>query len=725
MNSIANRNCLMLCLCLAMMTWFPLPAGAEVLTEKTPMEIFDSSHGLPDNRVQALAATDDALFAGTAGGLCLISKKGRKVSVADRTPVISLLAEGRRVWAGTEKGLLLVQDRKASPMAAQHLEARRITSLCRIGKILFCATDAGLAELEPASAAVAWPQPFQKLPLRLVRQMDGQVVAVTESNRVFIYDPQAKTAQELTLEMASPQLRITALETSGDYLWFGTHGSSLIAYDFVRQQWSSLLPPLQTDLFVTAVAVNGKYLWLGSFLGLIRYNLAQSTNTLVASGRFKERAIAALAIDVDAIWIGTAGAGLFRLPAPAPVIQCLPTSRYFEKESVAVTGLISCTGKPAFELAYQPVNSPAAWSSRYLDLKPVQGGFEARIDFSTLPEQAYLFRARVKDPLGRANEEQFTLVKESRLVALNLKDIVLRPGLNRCSGTYQPGTLARIIARPGNIPVRLDKAARTFVVSVSLTTQDRQLFLIATDADGQQKTFQYSISVQPLPALRISADPVVFTPGTTKVKLLLSGYKEEAAEWQLQIRGKGGEPVSLTSGKGRIPDFFIWDGKNSQGEWVGNSRVFYCRLKCKEANGLELLSAEEVVMSDAYRDPAAANVMPLNRQFHFETGKADIQAEDIPLFAAIREQLDKKPDCMLLIEGHADDRQIRTQEFPTNQILSESRARAVAQAFRDRQICDSVRITTVGYGSSRPVSKDKSMAARAKNRRVEIFFVLR
>jgi OOP family OmpA-OmpF porin len=68
------------------------------------------------------------------------------------------------------------------------------------------------------------------------------------------------------------------------------------------------------------------------------------------------------------------------------------------------------------------------------------------------------------------------------------------------------------------------------------------------------------------------------------------------------------------------------------------------------------------------------------------------------------------------VEGHTDS----VGDDPTNQRLSEARARAVGDALASRLRLDAARLTTVGHGETRPVASNDTEAGRARNRRVDI-----
>jgi len=68
-----------------------------------------------------------------------------------------------------------------------------------------------------------------------------------------------------------------------------------------------------------------------------------------------------------------------------------------------------------------------------------------------------------------------------------------------------------------------------------------------------------------------------------------------------------------------------------------------------------------------------------------------------------------------VIEGHTDSR----GSDAYNQPLSERRANAVRDELVNEYDIDASRVSTVGYGESRPVATNDTDEGRAQNRRIE------
>jgi OOP family OmpA-OmpF porin len=103
----------------------------------------------------------------------------------------------------------------------------------------------------------------------------------------------------------------------------------------------------------------------------------------------------------------------------------------------------------------------------------------------------------------------------------------------------------------------------------------------------------------------------------------------------------------------------------------------------------------------------------LNVEFDFD--KSDIRkefAQDIGSLAAV---MKKYPDLKILLEGHTDS--IGGEQY--NEGLSQRRADAVKKYLVEKFGIEASRLTTEGYGLTRPVASNATKDGRQKNRRVD------
>lgn len=102
----------------------------------------------------------------------------------------------------------------------------------------------------------------------------------------------------------------------------------------------------------------------------------------------------------------------------------------------------------------------------------------------------------------------------------------------------------------------------------------------------------------------------------------------------------------------------------------------------------------------------------------FDSGKADLKPEFLPLLDAIAEQLRGLPND-ISVEGFTDSDPINTAPFPSNWYLSVARANEVRDYLEMRGI-EAERLIVVGYGETRPLYSNATAEGKAKNRRVDV-----
>ena len=100
---------------------------------------------------------------------------------------------------------------------------------------------------------------------------------------------------------------------------------------------------------------------------------------------------------------------------------------------------------------------------------------------------------------------------------------------------------------------------------------------------------------------------------------------------------------------------------------------------------------------------------------NFETGKSDIKPESRPIIEQIVEMLKQNPTLKVSIEGHTDN----VGSDKSNKTLSENRAKSVMNALTSAGI-EKSRLSSKGWGATKPIDDNSTEDGRFKNRRVEI-----
>jgi OmpA-OmpF porin, OOP family len=99
----------------------------------------------------------------------------------------------------------------------------------------------------------------------------------------------------------------------------------------------------------------------------------------------------------------------------------------------------------------------------------------------------------------------------------------------------------------------------------------------------------------------------------------------------------------------------------------------------------------------------------------FDTGKSSIKSQSEAVLNDIIKILNEYPNSKFTVEGHTDS--VGSEKL--NQGLSDSRANSVKEYLIKNGI-DEFRLSSLGYGESKPIDSNNTSKGRANNRRVEI-----
>lgn len=113
------------------------------------------------------------------------------------------------------------------------------------------------------------------------------------------------------------------------------------------------------------------------------------------------------------------------------------------------------------------------------------------------------------------------------------------------------------------------------------------------------------------------------------------------------------------------------------------------------------------------------NVLISAHGFQYPSGQSEIQTGNFPLAKKIIHAIKLFPKARIQVSGHTDS----TGADNINKSLSKARAEKVGKFLIEVGDINSSRITTNGFGESRPLATNKTAAGRAENRRVEIKFI--
>ena len=139
---------------------------------------------------------------------------------------------------------------------------------------------------------------------------------------------------------------------------------------------------------------------------------------------------------------------------------------------------------------------------------------------------------------------------------------------------------------------------------------------------------------------------------------------------------------------------------------------FFGRLRqiLGDRPGIRIVGDRFVFQSEVLFDPGQAAIDPKGRSDLDPLADAIIQLErEIP------------PDIpwVLRVDGHTDDRPIKSDKFPSNWELSTARATSVVEYLISKGV-DPHRLVAAGFGQYQPLEAADTDDSRRKNRRIEL-----
>ncbi|UCC13092.1 MAG: OmpA family protein [candidate division WOR-3 bacterium] len=110
-------------------------------------------------------------------------------------------------------------------------------------------------------------------------------------------------------------------------------------------------------------------------------------------------------------------------------------------------------------------------------------------------------------------------------------------------------------------------------------------------------------------------------------------------------------------------------------------------------------------------------------EVYFETAKSELKPESYAILddaaATLKEVFAGNPDIKIEVQGHTDSQ----GSDAYNMNLSNDRAATVKNYLVEKHGIDEARLITKGYGESKPVATNNTVAGRAQNRRVEFLVI--
>jgi OmpA family len=196
-------------------------------------------------------------------------------------------------------------------------------------------------------------------------------------------------------------------------------------------------------------------------------------------------------------------------------------------------------------------------------------------------------------------------------------------------------------------------------------------------------------------------------PTTVPVSILINGHPETVPAIHAR--------VAATRPMATAPSVYdLWFADDTARAWVVRSHVIEGGVPgSQDLVRIDWTDAGTGAhLADAMKTACRAQVYGI----HFATASADVTLASTPTLDQIAALLRQEPTWQITIEGHTDS--IGGAAY--NQDLSNRRAAAVKDTLVAHYKIEPRRLSTAGFGLTKPIETNTTLAGRARNRRVEL-----
>lgn len=199
----------------------------------------------------------------------------------------------------------------------------------------------------------------------------------------------------------------------------------------------------------------------------------------------------------------------------------------------------------------------------------------------------------------------------------------------------------------------------------------------------------------------------------TSTETLKKGYDAEIAALTAKISALEGKSKEEQAEKQRIED----EKRATEARLAEEKRMVEQRLAAERRfNELynEVQSFFETEEAEVYKQGDKLVIRLKN--IKFPIGNAIIMPENYSLLSKVQKAVRIFGEPEVVIEGHTDS----TGSTAVNELLSQQRAESVQEYLIANQTVPVEKITSIGYGSIRPLASNATEEGRAINRRIDV-----
>ncbi len=265
---------------------------------------------------------------------------------------------------------------------------------------------------------------------------------------------------------------------------------------------------------------------------------------------------------------------------------------------------------------------------------------------------------------------------------------------NSLSAALQ-GAIKEASVKDGDLKKEIERQRLELTrVAAALAAANNEKGKLFSDLTEEQKlTVEQKAAV-----IRMTAEMAAMKQELTKLNAALEASEAKAKEQNVQIVDLGQKLNRALANK-------VEELARYRSEFFGKLREALAGQK-----DVQIVGDRFVFQSEVLFPSSSADLQPGGMEQLASVGRRLVE---------IAGRIPKDIPWVLQIDGHTDNRPIRTDSFPSNWELSAARAIAVVK-FLNSQGIPNERLVAAGYGEYQPLGPNATLEERSRNRRIEL-----
>jgi outer membrane protein OmpA-like peptidoglycan-associated protein len=194
---------------------------------------------------------------------------------------------------------------------------------------------------------------------------------------------------------------------------------------------------------------------------------------------------------------------------------------------------------------------------------------------------------------------------------------------------------------------------------------------------------------------------------------------KKVKEWTFTVYDKNNNAIKMFSGKGDIPSYLVWDGKDVGGQYVSDLTSCTYVLDLTGTDGKKAAITNRKVLREAFSITSKEKKLKVTKRIYFKEQSYDILGEMQDRVAEIAQEIKDYRNVHVYIQGHAANE--GTAAYSTD--LSRERAKMVLRWLVEKHAVDPATLSAMGYGDRMPVAENDSDEGRRMNMMVEVIIM--